>query len=946
MRCSLPIRRWQWGLLVMVLVARVCCAEPPEASPPGEAQRLLAEGKYAEAQEAFEAQAEKHALDAALGVAACQQAVGERDKAVRTLEAAAKKLPGEAVLPAELARLALERGDRDQAVKLSAAALALDPQNILAEWVAAELAAESGRIDEALAGYERLVNRYNDGKVERAVDLQFIGLAAAQFARWKRLSDQFSFLVNEYYPDLLAKEPSCWQARLATGQLYAEKHNTADANKELQAALTINSSAAEVHVALGNLALEQFELGAAQGACERALEINPELLSAWHLKADIHLANFEPRQAAGIIDQALKLNPGSEASLGRLAACYWSMDGGQRTGEGTRFGKLIAQVASRNPRPGVFYSSLGDGLDRLRRWPASAAYYQQAIEHMPQLANAQGQLGMVLMRLGEEQRAKAVLDEAFKADPFNVRVNNTLKVLEILATYETLETEHFRIKFDGAKDRMTARYMGQWLEEVYPELVRQMGFTPPEKSLFEVFSSARNTDGHGWFSARMVGLPHIHPIGACAGKIVALRSPSEGDQRFNWSRVLKHEFVHVLNLQQTDFNIPHWFTEALAVMNEGHTRPAEWNALLVRRSAQGKLFNLDTINLGFIRPLSSDDWTLAYCQAELYARYLVERFGDKAIAKMLAAYADNLTTPEALERAFGVAVPDFEQGYQAYVKKIVDAQPPAAAEELSISAAQQALAAKPDDAGLMAQLAQAYLGRKNYSDARRWADGALKRDARQPLAHYVRARLHLLVGENREALARLSEALDRDHPQPNVLALLAGLKLKAQDYKAAAELYELGAKHEPNSDKWLRSLAAVYLKSGEQAKLVPVVERLVDRDPDDLPMRKKLAQLALAAGEFAAADRWALDGLRIYVLDGDLHRWRAEALAAQDKPEQAAAEYAACVELKPDALDMRLAQARMLARAGKPDQAKAALDELLRRDADYPGVKELLESLK
>ena len=30
-------------------------------------------------------------------------------------------------------------------------------------------------------------------------------------------------------------------------------------------------------------------------------------------------------------------------------------------------------------------------------------------------------------------------------------------------------------------------------------------------------------------------------------------------------RLLSHELVHVITLQQTHFNIPHWFTEGLAV---------------------------------------------------------------------------------------------------------------------------------------------------------------------------------------------------------------------------------------------------------------------------------------------------------------------------------------------------------------------------------------------
>ncbi|MEX0979062.1 MAG: tetratricopeptide repeat protein, partial [Pirellulales bacterium] len=532
-------------------------------------------------------------------------------------------------------------------------------------------------------------------------------------------------------------------------------------------------------------------------------------------------------------------------------------------------------------------------------------------------------------------------------DPFNVRVNNTLKVLEVLDGYETLETEHFRIKFDPQKDKVLAESMGQWLEEVYPQLVKQMGFVPPDKSLFEVFSSAKNTDGHGWFSARMVGLPHIHPIGACAGKIVALQSPSEGPQRFNWARVVKHEFVHVINLQQTDFNIPHWFTEALAVLNEGYPRPQDWNDLLVTSAGKNKLFNLDTINLGFIRPHSSSEWTLAYCQAELYAEYMLERFGPEAIAKMLAAFGDNLTTPEAIKRAFEVDQPDFERGYQDYVKKIVAALPAAAAAgPISLAEVQKALAKNPKDPKLLADAARAHLNRNNYPEARRLADAALAIDPKSQLAQYVRARLHLVVGENKEALARLEQALDREHPQENLVALLAGLKLRAEDYAAAAELYELGAKHDPHGGKWLKSLAAVYLKSGDDKKLVSVLTKLADADPDDLPVRKKLAQLAVAGGAWAAAARWTFEGLHIQVMDAELHAWRGEALSGQGNAAGAAAEYAVAVELNPDDAKLRLALAAALVKANRPADAKAALEALLKREPGDSAARRMLESLE
>ena len=116
-------------------------------------------------------------------------------------------------------------------------------------------------------------------------------------------------------------------------------------------------------------------------------------------------------------------------------------------------------------------------------------------------------------------------------------------------------------------------------------------------------------------------------------------------KKFNWARVLKHEFVHVLNLQQTDFSVPHWFTEALAVGSEGAFRPAEWNDLLVERVAKNQLFNLDTINLGFVRPQSSTDWQMAYCQADLYAQYITATYGEKALARTCCRPTAKTWTP-------------------------------------------------------------------------------------------------------------------------------------------------------------------------------------------------------------------------------------------------------------------------------------------------------------
>ena len=93
--------------------------------------------------------------------------------------------------------------------------------------------------------------------------------------------------------------------------------------------------------------------------------------------------------------------------------------------------------------------------------------------------------------------------------------------------------------------------------------------------------------------------------------------------------------------------------------------------LVERVPTRRKLLNLDTINLGFIRPDEPEDRQLAYCQAQLYAQYMLQRFGPDALIKMLAAYKRGLTTDRAIDDCFHVAKADFEAKYLDFLDQVV-----------------------------------------------------------------------------------------------------------------------------------------------------------------------------------------------------------------------------------------------------------------------------------
>ena len=118
------------------------------------------------------------------------------------------------------------------------------------------------RLSAAGQDYQR---RRGQGSAKR---LRWIGLAAAQFARWNRLSDQFSFLVNEFYPDLLAADADV-AGRPTTRRAGCMPKSTTRPTppRSSRRRWRSNPNAAEVHVALGQLALDDFEIGAAQAAC-------------------------------------------------------------------------------------------------------------------------------------------------------------------------------------------------------------------------------------------------------------------------------------------------------------------------------------------------------------------------------------------------------------------------------------------------------------------------------------------------------------------------------------------------------------------------------------------------------------------------------------------------------------------------------------------------------
>jgi predicted Zn-dependent protease len=323
-------------------------------------------------------------------------------------------------------------------------------------------------------------------------------------------------------------------------------------------------------------------------------------------------------------------------------------------------------------------------------------------------------------------------------------------------------------------------------------------------------------------------------------------------------------------------------------------------------------------------------------------------YGDDALAKMLAAFADGLGTPQAIERCFEIEQAEFEKGYLAYLQRVLADAPATAAETSEKTDAAALLQQVADDArnpDLLAKLALAHWEEKNYAEARQRAEQALGLKPEHQLAGYVRARVHLLVGENEEAASLLEKCLDHKSPDARALRLLAGLKVQAKDFDAARSLYELGEKTDPQNPAWQRALAALYLRQGVKEKLRSVLARLAETEADEFLVPKKLAQLALEGQDHAAAVKWANRALHVNVLDSEVHEMLAQALVGQKDWPPAIEEYEVLVKMKPGRADLRMSLARACLEAQRPDDARKALMELLETEPDHAEARQLLETL-
>ncbi len=127
-------------------------------------------------------------------------------------------------------------------------------------------------------------------------------------------------------------------------------------------------------------------------------------------------------------------------------------------------------------------------------------------------------------------------------------------------------------------------------------------------------------------------------------------------------RALRHEYVHAVFADLSDYRCPAWLDEGVAQILEGSPNPLLGPAL--RKWVKGNpTMPLDWLQNGFTT-LDSEIVPAAYAQSLFATRILIEEHGFEAVVSYLRQLRLGLSPELSFERAFGKSQVEFEKSVQ------------------------------------------------------------------------------------------------------------------------------------------------------------------------------------------------------------------------------------------------------------------------------------------
>ncbi len=696
------------------------------------------------------------------------------------------------------------------------------------------------------------------------------------------------------------------------GEIYVEKYEYPNAAREFGDALKLNPRHPAAHAGLGGVFIHERNFSEVEVHAAKALETNPRYVPAMLLRARVDFLDERNEAALAHLEAAAAINPRDPEVLS-FRAVIAILREDQAAFEAIQEELLAAydvlpsaddaaQARVRQNGLARLYVEISHALVHRRSEELALPWARKAAEADPENARAHARLGISLMRHGLEEEAATPLAEAFRLDPFNVRVYNLRQLLRQDEHYRRLSTERFRVKLYKSDADILQPYVERMVETMLTTCEQRFGYTVPKDVRLAIMHS------QSAFAARVTGLPTLHAAGATTGPFVALVSPSDfkaSGRTHNWESTLLHEIAHVVTLMGSSYRIPRWLTEGMSVYMQDNTRSIR-DIPFKTMVEHGPLPELATWNREFTRPEYAWRVPAAYEAAGLFVTWLVAEHGPEVLGRLVHLYSEGKTTAEVFQEALGQDLPAVDTWFHERLKAYADTvQCPVMEDPRQVEKWEKLYEANPENTLASLRLLRIY---RRHNPEKAWA-----------LAEELMQRAQKLADEGNAG------AGDRAFALAGVIAAGAALRGNAPD--KAARLSKLTLLVDPGNAHAEYFLGLVEIQKDNRAaaeerlaSAIRLYPRFVHETPLGNPYHA-LAKLRLDQDDRAGAAEILEAYCGIHADDAGALRKLAELYSALGQTEQAIATYRRLVGIDPYEAEDHEAFAKLLADAGRADAA-------------------------
>ena len=456
--------------------------------------------------------------------------------------------------------------------------------------------------------------------------------------------------ANEVFKQLVANNPKNAEYKVRWGRLFLDRGQSSDAAGLFNEALAVRKDDPGALLGLALIAADSFENRAAELA-RKALEGDPKLLEAQELLAQLALEDNDNAKAAEEARKALAIDPNSVGGKAILATIDWLAD---------------KKETPWDPHDARGYETAGHFLTLNRRYEEGIAYYRKAIELDPYLDSARSQLGINLMRLGQNDEAYKQLETCFNNGFRDPATKNSLKLMDSYKNFITFTTPTTILKLNKKEADLLHPYFEAEMQRAIATYEKKYRIKLEHPVQVEVYPN------HEDFAVRTLGMPGLGALGVTFGYAIAMDSPSgRKPGSFHWASTLWHEMSHVFTLTMTNHRVPRWFTEGLAVHEETAASP-EWGDRLgpdeITAIKKKKLLPVAELDRGFIHPVTPGQVVVSYFQAGNICDYITEKWGWDTILAMLNDFGNNDDTPTVIRKELKIEPEEFDKQFLAHLE--------------------------------------------------------------------------------------------------------------------------------------------------------------------------------------------------------------------------------------------------------------------------------------